>query len=169
MRDVPILYLMRHGIAESHALGGRDEDRALTQEGIDKLRQSAAGLAWLEVQPDAMTSSPLLRARQTAEIIRDALAPGLELGRDPQLRPGAEVDAVAEGLRAITARAPMMVGHEPSISALAALLLSGSATGVRLPFKPGSIAAIELAPTPAAISGSLRWFATPEQLVRLGR
>lgn len=168
MRAMPLIYLVRHGIADDRSLTGRDEDRVLSQEGADKMRRATAGLASLKVELDAIASSPLRRAQQTAEIVRAALAPGLEFRLDPQLRPESDVELTLKQLQAAPGtRALMLVGHEPSISALAALLLTGSPHGARLPFKPGSVVAIELANFPPAGLGTLRWFMTPEQLACL--
>src|SRR5262245_40950790 len=117
---MPLIYLVRHGISEDRSASGRDEDRALTQVGTDNLQRAAARLAWLAVKPDAIWSSPLRRARQTAEILRDALAPGLELAMEPRLRSEADVDDTLQALQATAAaQALMLVGHEPHISALA--------------------------------------------------
>ena len=168
MGTMPLIYLVRHGIAEDRSASGRDEDRALTQAGTDKMLRAAAGLQWLDVKPDAIWSSPLRRAQQTAELLRDAIAPGLELAIDPCLRPEADVDATLQRLRATAAvQALMLVGHEPNISALASALLTGSVGGARLPFKPGSVIALEQTFPPAS-RGSLRWFVNSEQLHRLG-
>ena len=166
--EMPTLYLVRHGIAEDRSSSGRDEDRSLSQEGTVKLQRAAAGLSALDIQLDTITASPLLRARQTATIMRDALAEGLEITIDPELRPEADIEAVAQRLQVgAGARSMMLVGHEPSISALAAALLTGSPHGARLPFKPGSVAAIELPNLPPVDRGTLRWFLTPDLLDRL--
>ena len=165
---MPLIYLVRHGIAEDRSTTGRDEDRGLTQAGADNLQRAAAGFVWLEVRPDAIWSSPLRRARQTAEILRDAIAPGLELAIEPALRPEADVEAMLQALQAMTgAQALMLVGHEPNVSALASALLTGVVSGARMPFKPGSALALEQTFPPAG-RGGLRWFVTPEQLRRLG-
>ncbi|HKP59200.1 MAG TPA: phosphohistidine phosphatase SixA [Polyangiales bacterium] len=165
---MPLIYLVRHGIAEDRSATGRDEDRELTQVGMDNLQRGAAGLAWLEVKPDAIWSSPLRRARQTAEILRNAIAPGLELVIEPGLRSEADVEVALERLQAnATARALMLVGHEPNISALASALLTGDVSAARMPFKPGSVLALEQTLPPSG-RGTLRWFMTPEQLRRLG-
>ncbi|HKU41466.1 MAG TPA: phosphohistidine phosphatase SixA [Polyangiales bacterium] len=160
---MPLLYLVRHGIAEARSASGRDDDRGLAQDGVHEMQRAAAGLARLDMHVHAIWASPLLRARQTAEILRDALAPGLELAIQPGLRPEGDVDAVMQELQAASdVEARMLVGHEPSISALGSALLTGSTSGVRLPFKPGSVLAIERAS--AAGRGTLRWFVTAEQL-----
>ncbi len=65
-------YIVRHGIAEGYAAGG-DAERALTEEGRTKIAEVAAGLARAGVEIDHLYSSPLLRARQTAEILAGPL------------------------------------------------------------------------------------------------
>lgn len=168
MGAMPLIYLVRHGVAEGRSASGRDEDRALTQVGTVDMQLSAAGLAGLAVKPDVIWSSPLRRARQTAEILRGAIAPGLEIAMESWLRPEADVDATLQGLEAAAAvQALMLVGHEPHISALASALLTGAVSGARVPFKPGSVLALEQTLPPSG-RGSLRWFLTPEQLRRLG-
>lgn len=168
MAAVPLLYLVRHGIAEDRSATGRDEDRELTQAGTDDMQRAAAGLAWLEIEPDAIWSSPLRRARQTAEILRVAIAPHLELAVEPALRSEADVDDTLQSLRAAAdVRALVLVGHEPNISALASALLTGTVSAARMPFKPGSVLALDQTLPPAS-RGCLRWFMTSEQLRRLG-
>lgn len=165
---MPLVYLVRHGIAEDRSKSGRDEDRALTQVGTDNMQRAATGVAWLEVKPDAIWASPLRRARQTAEILRDAVAPGIELEIEAALRPEGDVDATLERLRAAPlAQTLMLVGHEPSISALASALLTGDVSRARVPFKTGSVLAVETTFPPGG-HGTLRWFLTSEQLRRLG-
>src|SRR5689334_2900287 len=86
------LYFLRHGIAaDTGPEDSGDAGRPLTEEGIDKLKEAARGLRRLGVRPDVLLSSPLVRARQTAEIVRkafgiesrlvDALAPGCDITR----------------------------------------------------------------------------------------
>ena len=63
------LYFLRHGIAEERSMGHPDADRALTPEGITKTQQLAERLSDFDVKPQIIYSSPLVRARQTAEIV----------------------------------------------------------------------------------------------------
>ena len=82
------LYIVRHGIAVSHGTPGvSDEGRALTEEGIEKMRQAAKGLRSLDFIPEVILSSPLLRARQTAEILLDVLDKKIEFEISPALAP----------------------------------------------------------------------------------
>src|SRR5436309_9518738 len=76
MPDIYELYLIRHGLAEERGDAWPDDSkRPLTEEGMSRLRKQARGLARLGVTIDVMLTSPLVRARQTAEIIAAELDP----------------------------------------------------------------------------------------------
>ncbi|HSD65172.1 MAG TPA: histidine phosphatase family protein, partial [Vicinamibacteria bacterium] len=67
------LLIIRHAIAAERGTPGiPDEERPLTPEGETKFREVAKGLARLVARPDALLTSPLLRARQTAAIAAEA-------------------------------------------------------------------------------------------------
>ena len=67
------LYLVRHAIAEEKASSQKDGDRALTDEGREKMMRAAAGLHAMDVAIEAIATSPLRRARETAARIAEAL------------------------------------------------------------------------------------------------
>ncbi len=128
------LYLVRHAEA---ADGEPDELRPLTVEGREAARMLAKRLAEEGVRPDAVLTSPLLRARQTAqELARPA---GLEAEPDERLAPGATADGVraAAGGRGETV---VVVGHQPDCSQIAAALTGGPEPA----FPPAGMVAIEL-------------------------
>jgi len=109
------LYLVRH--AEAVPGEPDDESRALADEGREQARELGRRLASEGVRPDAIVSSPLLRARETAELL------GAELGVDPvsedRLRPGATADrlrAAVEGRGEVV----VAVGHQPDCGEIAA-------------------------------------------------
>lgn len=128
-----LVYLCRHARA---APGDPDELRPLTPEGADDARRLGERLAGLPSPPTVVLTSPLLRARQTAEAI--ARASGVELRIEPLLAPGASAERFRE---AVAAWAPPVatVGHQPDCSEIA-LVLTGSDPG----FPPGGMTAIEL-------------------------
>ena len=131
------LLLLRHGIAEARQDGRADASRALTAAGrrrcavvLERLRQR--GLA-----ADRLLSSPLLRARQTAELAVQAdLAPSLELAE--ALAPGggslAQLALWLAALPAGAGRRPrlLLVGHEPDLGELASALLGAPAGAITL-------------------------------------
>src|SRR5512134_3838920 len=103
------LLLMRHGIAEVAGpdTGYRDEPRALTDEGRVRVERAAQGLRALGVDASLVLTSPLVRCRQTAEIVADAL--GLVPVDDPRLKPGMELDDLAEALMCHPDADPVLV------------------------------------------------------------
>jgi len=116
------VFLVRHAEAVPEDASLRDEDRWLTARGREMARGLARLLREQRVEPDAMLSSPLPRAMQTAEL----LAGGLDyLGVVevlPSLRPGSHPRVAAEAL-VMHGQAVVVVGHEPMISTLGAHLL----------------------------------------------
>ncbi len=125
------LILVRHAKA---APGSPDELRALTGSGRKAASKLAERLA--ERRPDAVVSSPLRRARETAEAI--ASAAGLEVVVDDRLAPGATVG----GIRAVVAgrgATVVAVGHQPDCSEIAHAL-----TGREIAFPAAGFAELEL-------------------------
>jgi phosphohistidine phosphatase len=160
------LLLVRHGIAAP--LGGgiaRDEERPLTASGVRRLRQVAAGLVQVAPRPRAILSSPLLRARQTADILarawgklRPEIVGALTTGNEPGLRRAlagfAEQDTI------------VLVGHEDWMSELTARLL-GSKSAASFRFRKGGVALIETKPGDLA-TATLVWFIPPRVFRELG-
>ncbi len=133
------IFLVRHGDAVSEDDAGSDRDRWLSPRGREAVRVLAKLLREQQITPDAIVCSPLPRAVQTAEL----LASGLDyLGAIRSLRclePAAQPTvAAAEILRA--GRIVIVVGHEPSISALGAHLLGRPSFP---PFRTAQCCAIE--------------------------
>jgi phosphohistidine phosphatase len=127
------VYLCRHAEASP---GDPDELRELTAEGRRQARALGTRLAGLAAPPATVLTSPLVRARQTAEAI--AAETGAALRLAPALAPGATVEA----LRGAVARAPgtvAAVGHQPDCSEIL-LALRGEDPG----FAPAGWAQLEL-------------------------
>lgn len=128
------VYVVRHAEA---APGEPDELRALTPAGRGQARTLAKRLAREEPALDAVLSSPLLRARETAAAI--AGAAGLEAEVEERLAPG----ATAAGVRAAVAgrgERVAIVGHQPDCGEIVAELSAGQAP----PFPPASVHTIDL-------------------------
>lgn len=160
-----MLYLMRHGIAEDVSRDSSDSQRALTSEGIRKTTEVAEGLRALDLRLDAILSSPLRRARETADIVARRLAPGCPVELTPVLAAGAEPHAMVTGLH-LPRRAEhvLLVGHQPDLGELASYLLTGSAQRLAVPFKKAGVAAIEVDGMPPRSTGILHWMAPPALL-----
>src|SRR6185436_7907143 len=109
------VYLLRHGIAEPATGGMSDFDRQLTDEGRAELDAIARGLLRLKVHPDRNLSSPLIRARQTAEAVAPVLDGTVELA--DELSSGALFGAFQRLIhRQGAANVLLLVGHEPDFS-----------------------------------------------------
>jgi phosphohistidine phosphatase len=140
------VYLLRHGIAEDRAPDGGDSGRRLTSEGKDRLALAAPSWRRALRRPEAIVSSPLTRAQQTAAILAEAVgfAGAIEL-RD-LLEPGARPMLALELLQAEMRSgrdAVALVGHEPHLGSLLGLLLTGSERSA-VPLKKGMLVGVEL-------------------------
>lgn len=157
------LYLIRHGVAEVQGDAWPDDTkRPLSEEGMSRLRKSTRGLAALGLSFDVVLTSPLVRTRQTADIVASAFDPRPPIVSADALAPGGSVQAVLADLEKQSRRKRIaLVGHEPDIGELAARL-----AGSRHPFefKKGAVCRIDVATLPAAGPGTLRWFLTPKIL-----
>ena len=160
---MPELYLIRHGVAEERGEAWPDDaKRPLTQDGMAKLRRAARALERLDVALDVIITSPLVRTRQTAEIIAGGLDPHPHVVTAESLAPGGSVAAVLADLEKQAKRSRVgIVGHEPGIGELAARLIGSRHP---IPFKKGAIACIDVEELPPDGPGDFRWFLTPKLL-----
>lgn len=157
------LYLIRHGVAEERGDAWPDDSkRPLTEEGMSRMRKAARGLSRLGILFDIVLTSPLVRARQTAEIVAGGLAPRPTLANIDALAPGGGFAALMTELEK-HARKPRiaLVGHEPDIGELGARLI-GSRRSIE--FKKGAICRVDIDDLPPAGPGDLRWMLTPRIL-----
>jgi phosphohistidine phosphatase len=154
------LYVVRHGVAEERGEAWPDDSkRPLTSDGISKLKKSARGLARVGVTFDVMLTSPLVRAKQTAEAIASAYDPRPPIVVVDSLSPEGSYQGLLIDLEKQSRRSNIaLVGHEPSIGEFAARL-AGSRHA--LPFKKGAVCRIDVETLPPGGPGSLRWFLTP--------
>ena len=130
-----IVHLCRHATA---AEGDPDELRELTPDGIEQARALGRRLAASSDPPAVVLASPLLRARQTAELVAEETR--AELRVEPLLAPGATVDALRRAVD--DAGSPVAtVGHQPDCSEIA-LALTGRDPG----FPPAGVLRLELDP-----------------------
>jgi phosphohistidine phosphatase len=156
------LLLVRHAVAVPRGTPGvSDDERPLTPEGKTKFMVAARGLARIAHRPDVLLTSPLPRARVTAEIAAGAFT-NLDLTIEPALARGG-VDAIVAALKNHPAGATIaLVGHEPVLGALLARLLGAEPDG-GLAFKKGGAALVDLPDGPTG-AGRLIWFVGPRIL-----
>ena len=162
MADVE-LYLIRHGLAELRGDAYPDDSkRPLTREGITRLKKEARALVALRVGFDRMITSPLVRARQTTDVIAEGLVAKPRVTVSESLAPEGSYGALMEELaRHVGCHSIALVGHEPSIGELAARLLGARGTIV---FKKGAICRIDVPTLPPTRAGTLVWFLPPKTL-----
>jgi phosphohistidine phosphatase len=153
------LLLLRHGLAEERSGACPDGERALTPLGVERTRKVVRRLVALELGCDRLLSSPLRRARQTAELaVAAGLASALELAE--ALAPGG--DPVPLLQQTLGPGRLALVGHEPDLGDLAARLI-GAPPG-SLVLKKAGVALLEL-PAAGVGHGRLRLLLGPRQLL----
>jgi phosphohistidine phosphatase len=154
------LYIVRHGIAAAQSIGSMaGDERPLTEEGINKLNLSAPGLRSLGCAPEVILTSPLPRARQTAEILAVALGTYFEICTP--LAPSGRREQVYEEIRRrCGCQSLMLVGHQPSLGEIAAEIAWGTPENY-IEIKKGGACALELEITRGIPRGTLLWLLTP--------
>jgi len=157
------LYFVRHGLAEERGDAWPDDTkRPLTEEGMSRLRKAVKGLAGMGVSIDVVLTSPLVRARQTADILAGGLDPRPSIVNIDSLAPAGSYAAVLADLEKHSRKCRLaLVGHEPMLGELAARLI-----GSRHPieFKKGGVCRLDVEDLPPAGPGDLRWLLTPKIL-----
>jgi phosphohistidine phosphatase len=162
-----ILHFLRHGPAVASGTPGVEEsERPLTAEGRKKTLRAAAGIRALGTGIDGVYASPLPRALQTAEIAARALGLPAPEPLDA-LRPDTTPRMILEAIRKIEAEAPLLVGHEPSLSGAVARLVGAGEAAVEL--KKAALAVVQLRRMSPQPRGTLLQLLAPATLRRLGR
>jgi phosphohistidine phosphatase len=163
-----IIYLMRHGPAvqleENSELP--DAKRPLTPDGRKKTRLAARGLRRLGVEVDVVLTSPLVRAKETADLVMGELSlPPGELRETTNLAPGADHDSLLRELSQLGhASSFLLVGHEPDLSHLASRLLVNGRTAVDIMFKKAAVCCVAVTALPPKSPGQLLFMLQPKQL-----
>ncbi len=159
----------RHGIAvDRDRWKGNDDDRPLTKAGAGSTKLTAQGLRILQVQPDVILSSPLMRAQQTAEIVQEALGAKSKIELVDDLRPNAPPERLFIRLRNFSDDSVVIcVGHEPHFSTTISAAISGK-TAASIAMKKAAACAVLFAEQPQAGAGKLIWLIPPKALRLLG-
>lgn len=138
---------MRHAEAVDETLVLRDPYRHLTPHGREQARALGDRLRWHDCAPTRIWSSPLVRAVQTAELVAMGLSSKIPIEIVVALAPDGAAREVANAVRALPADAAvMLVGHEPSISAVGALIVGAP-----------DFEALAKAQAARIVDGVLRW------------
>jgi len=161
------LYILRHGLAVEQGTPGYHDDgeRPLTPKGERKLWRIAEAMEALEISFDLILSSPYLRARQTAGVIAAAFNTRKKLEFCDDLIPGGSSKRLIQFLSEMKP-APgsiLLVGHEPYLSGLISLLISGESS-VSIVMKKGGLCKLTVKVLRHARCASLEWLLTPKQM-----
>ena len=166
------LYFMRHGIAVDRgdtAKPSDDRERALTPKGIKRMHKAAKGLLSLSLPFDRILTSPFERARQTAQIVAEALHMEDRLEEIQELCPDQSAQDLVSGLAAYSSKKNiLLIGHEPLLSRTVSYLLSGT-RGAEIRLKKGGLCCLEVDGFPPKEGAILHWALTPKQLRLLAR
>lgn len=167
------VYLVRHAVAAERGPRFPDDRlRPLTPGGVAKFTRAVAGLARLGVTLDVVLTSPLVRARQTADLLVAGLRPRPALVEIEDLAPGRPAAGVIAAVETASSRGRRgaarlaLVGHEPDLGALAARLLGAKGT---FEFRKGGVCRIDLERAMPQGPGTLRWWLPPRVLRGLAR
>jgi phosphohistidine phosphatase len=164
------IVIVRHAIAfERDRMRWKDDgQRPLSPEGKRKFRKAAAGLArWLP-KVDVMLTSPLVRARQTAELLTE-IAGWPEAIDTPELAPDGTPESVLAVLRKQRGGARVaLVGHEPHLGELLATCVVGSGARAFGKLRKGGVACVEFEAGIHAGRGTLSALVIPRLLRELG-
>ena len=160
-----IVYFLRHASAGHHVANPlRDEKRPLDSQGITQCTDVGRALNAMDVHVDAVISSPLKRATQTASLVANEIGFDGKLQLTPALRPTAQVEAFRELLdKNASLEAIVVVGHNPSLSQFLSLLISEGASESSVDLKKCAVARVDL----SGGMGILKWVLTPKMVQTL--
>ena len=152
------IYFLRHGDAgAADGWKGSDAERPLSREGMARMDKVAAAIAHLRPALDAILSSPLVRARQTAEIVAKRLHLARALVLDERLAPGFGPDGLRKILEERRAsRGLMLVGHEPDFGRVISACIGGGSVEC----KKGSLVRVDMDDV-SSLAGILVWLLPP--------
>ena len=182
------IYLLRHGKAEEFHIGTSDSKRKLTESGRAELDEIASGITTIGIKPDLIVSSPLVRSKETAEIVSKRISlhrtlPKIRIWAD--LKPESDIYQTHKSLMRMAPDARiMLVGHEPHLSSLAYSMISAPESHLRrnhtlnqnnnfyhntFNLKKGGLVMIRANATNSMMCGTLRYMLNPKQLKLLSR
>lgn len=157
------VYLIRH--ADAVPMGAErvttDADRPLSGDGFRQVERLAGAFRRLSLPLDRVATSPLMRARQTAEgLLKHLQMTSTNLEVTPALAPGKSSKKLAKFLRELSVENVALVGHQPDLSEHTAWLIGSKKSQVD--FAKAAVACVVCKGAPEKGSGTLVWLATPE-------
>lgn len=160
------IYLLRHGNAVPVGSPGitSDDERTLSDQGRKDIRKVGCALRKLKLSPHIVLTSPLIRARETAEIVAKTLG-DIPVTECDELGHGFSPSGLLARLRELPAdTSAILVGHQPDLGTFTSFLVTGDADSVDVALKKGGVCRVAFDHAPAAGNGSLRWLLTQKHL-----
>jgi len=163
------LFILRHGDAGRRSATIKDDSkRPLTMEGKNEIEDITRGLLVLGVELDYIFTSPLLRSKQTAEIVFNNVECKNQMIELDELKPEGNKLQLYKKLSTLKQdSAILVVGHEPYLSELVSEAISGG--GSRINLKKAGLIRIRTTAVLPKIHGELRWLLTPKHLKRMAK
>jgi phosphohistidine phosphatase len=162
------LFILRHGLAVDRSTPGfkKDSDRPLTPKGKQRLWRVTEAMEEMELEFDAIVASPYLRASQTAEIIAEAFEIRKKLTFSEHLTPDGNPKLLLEQISQLKPlpKDVLLVGHEPYLSQLIGLLVSGN-TNSLIDLKKGALCKLEVETLRCGRCATLEWLLSPKQMM----
>ena len=160
------LFILRHGEAGNRmTVVEKDSERPLTPEGRTEMEKIAKSLKAIGLQTDRIYTSPLRRARETAEIAAKILEiPTLE--EWDELKPDGSKTGLYRKLARLGQNSrPILVGHEPYLTSMIGEIMG--TTSAKIVLKKGGVAKVRITSFSPRISGELRWLLTPKIIAKM--
>jgi phosphohistidine phosphatase len=161
-----LIYVIRHAAAEDRHSGMSDRDRALTAEGVSRMKKVANALKHLGIAPGAIYTSPAVRAAETARIVAAALGLCERLKDCDSLLPGRDPVKLLEFISSRGGSEVAIVGHEPQLGEFVALCVSGRAK-CAVDVKKSSVCCVEFDGKPAPGGAVILWHLVPSLVEKL--
>jgi len=165
------IFILRHGIASDPGEDGLpkklpDAERPLSTKGKQRLGEVTWAMRKMELEFDAVLASPLLRTRQTAQMVTEALGWKHKVILSDHLAPEGSPKSLIEQVNGLHApvKNVLVVGHEPYLSRLIALLTTGGTTAL-IDLRKGGLARLDVEKELRyARCATFRWLLTPKQM-----
>lgn len=165
------LYIVRHAIAIPRGTAGYDDDsqRPLTDAGRKKMKKIVDGLRQLDLELDAIVSSPYVRARDTAMILAKEFNMKNKVSLSDSLIPPGNFESLINEIREkYDVENLALVGHEPMLSSLVSWLSTGN-TAMKVVLKKGGVAYLSSDNLYEQGRATLQWLLTPALIVELSK
>ncbi|HXS68165.1 MAG TPA: phosphohistidine phosphatase SixA [Candidatus Polarisedimenticolia bacterium] len=157
------LYILRHGEAAEHGDPRyKENERPLTTKGIQRTKQLAHVLREMDISFDSILSSPLTRARETAEIVARGLKLQDNMRFSEHLTPSGSMEELVHQINMLrpAQKSVALVGHEPYLSGFISLLCTGG-PGLPMVFKKGALCRLDIEVLSCGKCAQLDWLLQP--------